>query len=137
MQLNNTSQYAIRILSFLANHEAQKLFSAKELSLTLHIPYKFLTKIMTDLVKAHFVISIRGREGGFKLAKKSSQITLMEVLHTFNQCNEENECLLGIGKCDLTNKCALHDQWEKPKSMIENMFKNTTLENLEGNEFKI
>jgi len=137
MQLHNTSQYAIRILNFLANNGNSKLFSAKELSEILNIPYKFLTKIMTDLVKADFVISIRGRDGGFKLARESSQINLMEVLNAFNQFTERDECLLGIGKCDLTNKCSLHDQWEKPKSMIESMFENTTLENLEGDGFKI
>jgi len=137
MHLSNTSQYAIRILNYLANHNDAKLYSAKELSETLDISYKFLTKIMTDLVKANFILSIRGRDGGFKLARKSSSITVMEILNTFNQFQAHDECLLGIGKCDGNNKCSLHDQWREPKDMIEYMFENTTLENLEGSNFKI
>ena len=134
MELNNTSQYAIRILSYISNKE---LCSAKELSKVLSIPYKFLTKITTELVKADFILSIRGREGGYKLSRSASEITIMEILNYFNEFIEQKECLLGIGKCDGTNKCGLHDQWVKPKAMIKKMFENTTLENLDNNSLKI
>jgi len=136
MHLHNTSQYAIRILNFLANNDS-KLLSAKELSTALEIPYKFLTKIMTELAKSDFVLSVRGRDGGFKLSRPAEDIKLMEILNTFNQFNERDECLLGIGKCDKLNKCSLHDKWEEPKSMIETIFKTTTLKNLTGENYKI
>jgi len=136
MELNNTSQYAIRILSYIANNKTT-LSSAKELSQILNIPYKFLTKITTKLVKANFVLSVRGREGGFKLSRKASEITIMDILHHFNEFNHQKECLLGIGMCDGSNKCGLHDQWIKPKKLIKTMFENTTLENLENGNYKI
>jgi len=137
MELNNTSKYAIRILSYIANHSKGRLLSARELSEILDIPYKFLTKIMTDLVRENYLISIRGREGGNKLSRDASEITLMEILNTFNEFNNQAECLLGIGSCDNTKRCALHDQWVKPKTMIHKMFENTTLKDLEGDNFKI
>ena len=137
MQLHNTSQYAIRILSYIANKHEKQLYSAKELSDVLNIPYKFLTKITTELVKSNFILSIRGREGGYKLSRPASQISIMDVLNNFNEFVEQKECILGIGKCDGNNKCGLHDQWVKPKTMIKEMFENTTLENLEGSDFKI
>ena len=137
MELNNTSKYAIRILCYIANYSDGKLLSARELSATLEIPYKFLTKIMTDLVRENFLVSVRGREGGNKLARNASEITLMEVLNTFNEFNHKRECLLGIRDCDSKNKCALHDQWAKPKTMIYDMFNNTTLIDLDGRNFKI
>jgi len=137
MQLNNTTRYAIRILSYIANKNDKQLYSAKELSEILNIPYKFLTKIMTELVKTNFIISIRGREGGYKLSRPASDISIMEILNQFNELVEQKQCLLGIGMCDNNNKCGLHDQWAKPKKMIKKMFENTTLENLDGNGYKI
>ena len=137
MQLNNTSQYAIRILSLIANKNTQQLCSAKELAQILSIPYKFLSKIMTELVKADFILSIRGREGGYKLSRPASEISIMDILNNFNEFIEQKECLLGIGKCDSSNKCGLHDQWIKPKKMIKKMFDNTTLEDFDKNNFKI
>ena len=137
MQLNNTSQYAIRILNYIANNDEKTLLSAKEISEVLNIPYKFLTKIMTDLVKFEFIISIRGREGGYKLAKEASSITLMDILNEFNEFTHQKECVLGIGLCDGKNKCSMHDQWIKPKILMQKMFEETTLDNLDGKNFKI
>jgi len=137
MQLLNSSQYAIRILSYIANNENQSLYCAKDLSETLIIPYKFLTKIMTDLVKAEFIISVRGREGGYRLAKPASTITVIEILNVFNDFINREQCVLGIGKCDGDHKCAMHDKWKKPKDVIQIMFEETTLENLEGRDFKL
>ena len=137
MQLNNTTQYAIRILNYMANEKEQTLFSAKQISEILNISYKFLTKIMTDLVKSGLINSIRGREGGYKLAKSPADIKLIEILTICNEPISEESCILGIGACDNENKCALHDQWVTPKSLIRTMFEETSLENLEGCGFKI
>lgn len=139
MQINNTSQYAIRILSYIAKNGSDNLLSAKVLSESLDIPYKFLTKIMTALVKADFVISIRGRDGGFKLSREASSITILEVLNAFNEFIDSDKCILGIDTCSGASnnlKCILHDKWLKPREMIKKMYKETTIENIEGLNFK-
>lgn len=137
MQLHNTSQYAIRILSYIANHGEDRLYSAKELSEVLTISYKFLTKIMAELVKAKLVNSIKGREGGYELSRPASTIKIVDILDTFNERVDDDKCILGIGICDGNNKCGLHDQWVEPKNLIQKMFEETTLDNLEGDNFKI
>lgn len=137
MQLHNTTQYAIRILSYIAQKGNSRLYSAKELSEVLSIPYKFLTKIMTELVKAGFVNSIKGREGGYSLAKDSQKISIHDILGAFKELEDDTKCILGIGECDCKNKCALHDQWVKPRDLIREMYKNTTLDKLEGQNFKM
>jgi len=137
MQLHNTSQYAIRLVSYIAKKNETQLCSAKELSQILTIPYKFLTKIMASLVRAELVVSIKGREGGYKLARKASNIRVIDILDVFNERVNDSKCVLGIGECDCTNKCALHDQWIVPKNLIQKMFEETTLDNLDGENFKI
>jgi Rrf2 family protein len=127
MQLHTTTQYAIRILSYLTQQKTERLLSAKEIAETLKIPYKFLTKIMGELSKAGFINSIRGREGGYTLNKPASEIKISDILESFNDPLHEEQCILGIGFCDNKNQCALHDQWIEPKSLIEKMFNNTTL----------
>ncbi|MDD2789850.1 MAG: Rrf2 family transcriptional regulator [Sulfurimonas sp.] len=137
MQLHNTSQYAIRVLNFFANHSDDRLYSAKELAELLSIPYKFLTKIMGILVKAEFIKSIQGREGGYELNKPASQIKLIDILNTFNDETDNESCILGVGICDGHNKCALHDQWMQPKGLLRKMFEETTLENLTSADCKL
>ncbi|MCP4969347.1 MAG: Rrf2 family transcriptional regulator [Arcobacter sp.] len=137
MELNTTTKYAIRVLCYIAKNGKERLYSAKELSDILHIPYKFLTKIMNELVKSDYIISIRGREGGYQLAKPSSEISIYNILDTFRDLEDEKKCLLGIGVCDHKNKCLLHDQSFKPRKILRQMYKNTTLDKLEENEFKL
>ena len=136
MQLSHTSKYAIRILAYMVNHKDSPLITAKVLSENLDIPYKFLTKIMTELVRGGFIESIRGREGGYKFLKEASEITVADILVLFNDSLKDAECILGIDSCDIKRKCALHDQWLKSKVQIQKMFKESTIERLaaEGNK---
>lgn len=137
MQLHNTSQYAIRVLNYIVKNGTDRLCSAKELSEVLSIPYKFLTRIMLELVNAQYVTSIKGREGGYKMAQKPEEIRVLDILNIFNECDQNHLCILGIGECDCENKCALHDQWVVPRDMIEKMYADTTLAQLQGKQFKM
>jgi len=136
MQLSNTSQYAIRILAYMADKKDSQL-NATQLAEILYIPYKFLTKIMTDLVKVDLVESIRGREGGYKLKKKSSDIMVGDILDVFGDSVKDEQCVLGIGFCNGLCKCALHDQWMEPKLLLQKMFRESSLEDIAGRGCKI
>jgi len=136
MQLSKSSQYAIRILAYMADHKDSQ-FNATSLSETLIIPYKFLTKIMTELVKANLIISIRGREGGYTFAKPPSEIIVNEILEIFHDSIKDEQCVLGIGFCNGLCKCALHDQWMEPKLLLQKMFRESTLEKIAGQGCKI
>ena len=129
MKLNTTSQYAIRIMEFIAK-DTKKLHNAKIISEQLSIPYKYLTKIMTQLIDAKLLLSIRGREGGYSMVKEASEIRIMDILEAVKECINSKNCLLGRGLCNETEKCSMHDMWEKPKNDILNMFGKTTLKDL-------
>ncbi len=137
MQLSKSSQYAIRILAYMVDYKDSKLLNATELSETLLIPYKFLTKIMTEVVKSGLVISIRGRDGGYCFAKPPSEIKVNEILTIFNDSIKDEQCVLGIGFCNGMCKCALHDQWMEPKHLMQKMFQESTLEEIAGRGCKI
>jgi Rrf2 family protein len=137
MQLSNTSQYAIRVLAYMADNKDSKLLNATELSEILDIPYKFLTKIMTELVKSGFVVSIRGRDGGYRFEKDISEIMVSDILDIFNDSIKDEQCVLGIGFCNGMCKCALHDQWMEPKHLLQKMFRESSLEDIAGRGCKI
>ena len=136
MQLSNSSQYAIRVLSYMALHQDNALFNAKQLAEALHIPYKFLTKIMTEIVKSDLVVSVRGRDGGYKFNKPTSEIIVNEILEIFHDSIRDEQCVLGIGFCNGVCKCALHDQWMEPKRLMQKMFQESNLDQLARNGCK-
>jgi len=137
MELNNTTQYAIRVLNFMNTYESQDFYSARFLSEKLNIDYKFLTIIMTKLVKAEILKSIRGKSGGFILNKNPMEICLIDIIKLFDNTVDPKSCVLGIDKCDSKNRCSLHNKYLKPKKEIYKLFENTTLDDVKGQGIKL
>ncbi len=137
MQLSNSSQYSIRILAYMADNLDTVPINATILAQTLQIPYKYLTKIMTEVVKSGLVESIRGKEGGYKFAKSPAEIKVSEILEIFHDVIKDEECVLGIGFCNGLCKCALHDQWMEPKHLMQKMFQESSLADIAGRGCKI
>jgi Rrf2 family protein len=129
MKLNTTSQYAIRVVTYLALNN-KNLSSSKKISNELQIPYKSLARIITQLVNSNIVTSSRGRDGGIKLEKKLSDIKVNDIMEAVNESLHNEECILGLGACKKHDKCPLHDRWTAPKEEIINIFQNTSVEDL-------
>jgi len=128
MQLNTTTKYAIQILWFMAQNKYDK-YTSRTLSDNLHIPYKYLTKIMTKLTKSKIISSVQGKYGGFSIIKKPNEIKIIDIVIVFDDINNK-KCVLLDTKCNFEQKCIIHDQWEKPRCAIDNFFTKTTLAQL-------
>jgi Rrf2 family protein len=125
----------------MAKHENKERLNATVLAEALCIPYKFLTKIMTELVNVGFIVSIRGREGGYRFLQKTSEIKINDILEVFNDAIVDEECILGIGFCkgddNKGKKCALHDQWISSKKVLQKMFRESSIESIAEQGSKI
>lgn len=137
MKLSTTSQHAIRVMTYIAKTSEKKFHRAKEISEILHIPYKYLTKIMTELVSAQILTSVQGREGGYFMSKEASEISIKDILNAIKESTHEAQCLLGIGACSENKKCVMHDKWRVPKKSISDMFTDTTLADINRGDYKL
>lgn len=133
MHFSKTAEYAIRVLSYLELHSPQP-YSVSFLHKELELPYKYLTKMMTELVKKEIVTAIKGRNGGFCLARDAHEIYLCDILKAIGEPLESNRCILGFEMCDASNPCALHNRWLEPKNTIETMLQETSLASLVDNK---
>ena len=61
-------------------YNSNTLIKSKEISVRQNIPIKYLEQIINSLRKCGLVKSIRGAEGGYRLAKPPENITLYEIL---------------------------------------------------------
>lgn len=85
------------------------LFSAKSLIKELKIPDKYLRRLITDLSKGGFIMSVQGRVGGYKFLKPISQIRLSEIIDAVEGMDKYSGCILGFNKCSQENPCVLHN----------------------------
>jgi len=133
MRLSKTSEYALRILSFMAKESEQK-YSAKYLVETLKISDKYLRRLMTDLSKAGFIKSIQGREGGYSFAKNINQIYLSEIIDSVEGMDKYMGCVLGFDECSDENPCVMHSTWTHVREKFTETFQHKTLADFNYNE---
>lgn len=133
MKLTNTSEYALRILTFMARNP-EGLFSAKSLVEKLNISDKYLRRLMTDLAKAGFIYSIQGRDGGYRFAKMPNEIFLSEVIDAVEGMKKYTGCVLGFEKCSDENPCAMHNSWVSVRAEFVKMFTTKTISELDIND---
>ncbi|MEA4937661.1 MAG: Rrf2 family transcriptional regulator [Paludibacter sp.] len=129
MKLSNTSEYALRILCFMAKDE-NRLYSAKYLIDELKISDKYLRRLMTDLTKSGFITSIQGRDGGYKFQKSSGEIFLADVINSVEGMDKYTGCALGFCECNDKNPCVMHDTWVPVRSEFMKAFTKKTIKDL-------
>jgi len=129
MNFSKTTSYSLNILSYMANHSDEKM-SADYLHSQLDIPYQYLRQILTKLSKNGLINSIRGRRGGFELARDVSTIYIADIIEITEGLEGFNRCVLGFQKCPFENKCAIHDLWDDSRNNIMKILRETSLANL-------
>ena len=80
MKITKKGEYALEALLDLACFYGEKTLTLRELSVKNRIPYKFLEQIMMVLKRHGFVDSIKGKFGGYTLARSPKTITLGEII---------------------------------------------------------
>jgi Rrf2 family protein len=133
MRLSKTSEYAIRILSFMAKNETE-LFTAKYLIEKLKISDKYLRRLMTNLSKAGLIKSVQGKNGGYTFARKADEIFISNIIDAVEGYEKYLGCILGFDSCSDENPCAMHKVWAKTRNELLKTFNETSLTQLGNNK---
>lgn len=126
MNFSKTTEYAFRILSYMAMDES-RIYSVDEIFKKLQIPYRYLRKLMTNLTKSDFVDSIQGKNGGYKISKKLENIKLLDILNAVDPDYLLAKCFFGFDSCALQPTCTMHDQWTDVRTNISTILASTSL----------
>lgn len=113
MRLTRQTNYAIRILMYCAANEGQ-LSRISEIASAYSVSELFLFKILQPLVENGFVTTVRGRNGGVKLGKPASEITLFDVVRVTEENFAMAECFENdASECPLIDSCGLNSALRK------------------------
>jgi Rrf2 family iron-sulfur cluster assembly transcriptional regulator len=83
MKLSTRAEYGLLALVDLALFSSDRPLQAKQIAERQGIPKQYLDQLMMDLKRAGLVLSSRGRQGGYQLARPGNTITLWEAIATF------------------------------------------------------
>lgn len=82
MKLTKRGEYGLKALLALACVYGQRTLSLREISEQEKLPVKFLEQIMMVFKRNNFVDSVKGKHGGYALARPPAEIKLGEVIRS-------------------------------------------------------
>ncbi|MBL4658774.1 MAG: Rrf2 family transcriptional regulator [Alcanivoracaceae bacterium] len=131
MQLTKYTDYTLRTLLYLGAHQ-DRLSTISEISEYHNVSRSHLVKVVHQLGKNGFIITVRGKNGGIRLAKEPNKIQLSQVVRltephmNIQECfsKETNTCPL-IDKCKL--KLVFYDAREAFMRSLEDKYLNDIL----------
>jgi Rrf2 family protein len=80
MKLSRASTYALHALEYLAAHGQDAKVASHHIAQARGIPERYLLKVLGPLVSAQVLRSLKGPNGGYRLARPASKITMLEVV---------------------------------------------------------
>ena len=128
--LSQTAEYALRASLWIAEHPDRAPVRVGDLAEALNIPQNYLSKTLHLLARAGVLQSMRGRQGGFRLARPAARTPLIDIVQPFERLGDSRTCLLGRAVCSDATPCQAHDRWKRVKEITASFFRDTTLADL-------
>jgi Rrf2 family protein len=80
MKLTRASSYALHAVAYMAIQKSDKPVASHHIAHARGIPERFLLKVLKPLVSARVLLSIKGPNGGYRLARSPQEISMLEIL---------------------------------------------------------
>ena len=134
MQVTRAGEYAIIGLLYLARQPTDRTVMIDEISEAERIPKSFLAKIFQLLAKGGFVLSHRGARGGFSLAKRASEISVLQILNCVENAFALQKCVTDDPECVISHErlssCSLCAVFTEAQNRVNEVFARTSLQDL-------
>lgn len=134
MLISTKGRYALRLVICVAQAGTGGKVALREVSEREDISLKYLEQLARPLVQAGLLRSVRGKGGGYALAKEASTIKAGDVLRVVEGTTVPVACLdleEGMG-CPRAGACTTVRFWAGLDSVIEQYVDGVTLADLAG-----
>jgi Rrf2 family protein len=138
MNLSKRGDYVIRSAIALARSlEDDAYLKIRELVTESKVPRSYAAEILNDLVRAELATSRAGRDGGYRLCRPASAISILEVIEAAEGPLRGDRCALAGGPCHWDAVCPLHETWSAATGALRNVLSKTTLAELVARDRQI
>ena len=137
MKISTKGTYALRIMVEMGKMDSDKCITVPILSEKTNISEKYLERIVSKLLKNKLLISFRGSNGGYKLAKEPNQISVFDILSATEGNIKSVSCMEEGASCDLFEKCLTVNVWAGLNKVINDYLKSVSLDDVINKRIKM
>lgn len=131
MKISTKGRYAVRVMLDLAMNNTGECIKVKEIAGRQGISEKYLEQIIAVLNKAGYVKSVRGAQGGYRLAKNPEDYTVGMILRLTEGSMAPVSCLEeGADICERCDTCETLQVWKDIYDAVNRVIDGVTLADL-------
>ncbi|WP_372840459.1 Rrf2 family transcriptional regulator [Phaeovulum sp.] len=126
MRLTKFSDYALRALLYAASRP-DALVTIEQTAEIFDVSRAHMKKVVLLLIREGFLRAVRGRSGGFTLARPAEEINLGHVLRATEADFGLVECFMAGNRCRITRRCGLPGVFNEALAAFLGTFDRYTL----------
>jgi len=131
VKISTRSEYGIRALIDLSQHQDRGPVQTQEIARRQGLPEPYLNQLLATLRRGGLVQSKRGPSGGHLLARRPEEIRIDVVFGVLEGTTSPWECVVsGDPACAYAGGCGLRPLWLRIKAATEQVLRSTTLADL-------
>ena len=100
--------------------------TTKNIARTMKVPQSYLSKVLQSLVRGGLVLSTRGLNGGFVLARRPEELTMLDIMNAVSPIKRIETCPLDL-ESHSSALCPLHRRLDEAMGHVQSAFASTTL----------
>ena len=129
-KLKRMTDYAIVVLGVLA-HRRGEIMATAQLARLTGLNQPTIAKVAKTLVSADLLETQRGVRGGYRLARPSAMISLVQIVEAMEGPIAVNDCVEGAqDPCMVSNCCFMSRNWNRVNLAVRNALSDVSLEDL-------
>ena len=131
MKISTKGRYAVRVMLDLALNNNGECIKVKEIAARQGISEKYLEQIIAVLNKAGYVKSVRGAQGGYRIAKEPADYTVGMILRLTEGSLAPVACLEdGADICERCDTCETLEVWQELYNAVNKVVDGVTIADL-------
>ena len=125
------TEYALRSLIYIQtqNWDSRKP-SIIEIATEIGTPQSFTAKILQRLVRNGFILSMKGKNGGFYFNSDNPELTLKDIINSIEGDDSYSRCGLGLSTCDDSCQCPIHSSFSLIREATDKLISEETIQKL-------
>lgn len=131
LKLSTKGRYGLRALIDLALYSESEAVSIQSIATRQNISDSYLEQLVRKLKSAGLVVSVRGAQGGYKLARPAGEISVGDVLRALEGSLDAVTCNGGgEHSCQSADLCVTRYVWQRINNSIKETVDSIMLDQL-------
>lgn len=134
MKLTTRGHYSVKALLDLSLQPTGSLSSVRQIAERQQLPAPYLEKLLIELRRSHLIESVRGAQGGYRLAKPRAQISLGQILDAVGESASSISAsaiaVQGADRAAQAEDWVTSMLWNRLNQKLQEAFHSITLEDL-------